>query len=94
MQSRQANENARTCAERALRSLRSDVTYGGEQTFQLTRGSCTIDPIGGTGNENRTICVLGIDVNTDARMEVLVSKLYPSVVISSWQNVSDFSLCP
>lgn len=94
VQSHQALENAHTCAERALLSLRKDPTYGGDETFTLARGSCTVEPIGGSGNEDRTLCVEGSDGDTDQRMELNIKHLFPSVSIASWQDVSDFSLCP
>lgn len=94
VKSHQALENAHTCAERTLRSLRLDPTYGGEETFTLTRGTCTVDPIGGSGNRNRTICVQGNQNNVVARMEIAVAQLFPSVTITSWQQVAAFSLCP
>lgn len=94
VQSHQALENAHTCMERTLLSLRKDPTYGGDETFTLARGTCTVRPIGGSGNLNRTVCVEGDDGNTIQRMEVLIAQLFPSVTVASWQNISDFSLCP
>ena len=94
IQSHQALENAHTCAERTLLSLRKDPTYGGDETFTLTNGSCTVREIGGSGNENRTVCVEGDDGLTVERMEIKIAHLFPFIVVGSWQNVSDFSLCP
>ncbi|HVW66508.1 MAG TPA: hypothetical protein VHA78_02135 [Candidatus Peribacteraceae bacterium] len=94
VQSHQALENAHTCAERALLALRKDPSYGGDETFQLARGSCTVKYIGGNGNENRTVCVEGANGLTVERMEMAIVHVFPSITFSSWQNVADFSLCP
>lgn len=94
VQSTQAVEYARTCAERTLRSLRLDPTYGGEETIALTRGSCTVRPVGGVGNFDRTVCVSGASGLAVRRFEIVIAQLFPTVVIGSWREVSSFSLCP
>lgn len=93
-QSAQAFENAQTCAERALRELRRDLNYSGNRTFTLTRGTCQISRIGGSGNEKRTLCVTGASGDTNRKMEVYIDRLYPGVTIRSWEEVASFSLCP
>ncbi len=93
VQSVQAMHHAETCVERALRSLRTSVSYAGNETLTLTNGSCVLMPIGGSGNMNRTICAKGIVGNVVRRVEVQVSSLRPTGTISSWQEVADFRLC-
>ena len=94
VQSYQAVEHARTCAESALLSLRQDPTYGGEQTFTLYQGSCTIRYVGGTGNYNRTVCVQGASGPAVRKLEMNIYQIFPTTRLSSWQEVSTFSLCP
>ena len=93
-QTNQAFEYAQTCAERAMRSLRSDLGYVGETTYAFSLGSCEIKTIGGAGNEKRTLCVAGYSGDSVRRMEASIDRLYPTVTIRSWQEVSAFSLCP
>jgi len=94
VQSQQAYEYAQTCAERAMRSLRLDPTYVGDTTFFFGTNSCTIHPIGGTGNQNRTLCVESLSGKIVRRMQIQIAQLFPVTLISSWQEVSTFSLCP
>ncbi len=93
-QSMQAVENAQTCVERALQSLRTDLTYAGSETVALSSGNCVIRPVGGSGNEDRQICVQGIVGNTLRQFEVRVAAVYPQLRIASWLEVTSFSLCP
>ncbi len=92
-QSAQAQELARTCVERALRSLRADLSYGDDESFTLTDGNCTIE-VGGSGNNDRTLCATGTSADVVRRLEVDVARIYPSVLIDSWTEVEAFSLCP
>lgn len=92
-ESAQAWEYANTCAERALQYLRDDLSYAGEEEFTFKYGSCEILSIGGSGNENRTLCAEGILGDTARRVEVSVLRLFPSVVITDWKEVFDFTLC-
>ncbi len=93
VQSDQSFEYAQTCIERALRSLRDDLTYGGDETFTFARGSCTLLSIGGSGNRDRTLCAEGRSGQSVRRLEILVRTLYPTVTIATWREVSIFSLC-
>ncbi len=93
-QSHQANEYAEGCAERALKSLYADPTYAGEFTAKFPNGSCIMKPIGGTGNDNRTLCVQGLSGNAVKNIEILIGQIYPSIKIASWQTVPAFTLCP
>jgi hypothetical protein len=94
VQSEQAFEYMETCAERALRSLRLDPTYQGDTQYSFNMDSCYIHSIGGSGNLDRTLCVQGVSGNITRRMEIRISRLFPVVVIKSWQEVSSFSACP
>lgn len=93
-QSAQAYELASTCAERAIRSLRLDPAYAGNDTLSLTGGTCSIGNIGGAGNESRTICVSGFNADITRRLEIRLTRLYPSVKPAAWREVDAFTLCP
>ena len=92
-QSAQAGALARTCADRAIRSLRDNDQYTGNETFNLTGGSCRILTISGAGGSDRTVCVEGASGRTTRRIEVVIEQLLPDVRISSWREVVSFSLC-
>ena len=96
LRSAQAMEFARTCAERALRSLRADLTYDGGQTVTFSEGSCTIRHLGGpAGNEERAICTQGQSDNVTRRLEISLTRVFPTTKITSWKEVASFTgLCP
>lgn len=93
-QSAQALANASTCAERTLRSLRLDPTYAGDETATLDRGTCTVLPVGGWGNEHRVLCMEGGVQNIVRRLEIELDEVFPSVKVRSWKEVESFTLCP
>ncbi len=94
VQTAQALENAQTCAERGLRSLRADLSYDGGESATLVNGTCSIAHTGGSGNAGRTLCVQGESGRSTRRIEISILRLYPSVKITSWREVSSFTLCP
>ncbi len=93
-QSAQAYEYARTCAERALGKLRYDPNYAGEETFTFDRGYCEIRTVGGSGNEDRTVCVAGYSGEGVRRLQVQATQLYPAVMVDGWSEIVSFSYCP
>jgi hypothetical protein len=93
-ESLQALEGARTCAERGILNLRGDLTYAGDENLDLGYARCIIHPVGGTGNASRTLCVEGVKDGIVRRLQISILKLYSQVSISSWDEVSSFTLCP
>lgn len=96
MQSNQAFEYAQTCMEQTLLELKKDNTYAGDRTVAFTTGltgTCDIELIAGVGNENRSVCVTGYSGDSVRRLEINIARIYPSLRINSWQEVTDFSLC-
>lgn len=93
-ESAQAYEYAQTCAERTLRTLRSDLSYAGGEAFSFAHGSCSVLPMGGSGNADRTLCVQGSVGQATRRSEIRISQLLPTTRIASWQEVDSFSACP
>lgn len=95
-QSAQSLAYAETCAEQALHSLTVNTNYSGEEFLAFEEdlgGSCEILRVGGSGNTNRTLCVEGIAGDSTRRLEILIDRVLPSVQISSWQEVSFFTVC-
>lgn len=94
VQSAQSFEYAQACAERSLLSLRYDLSYDGGETVTFDNGSCAVAHTGGSGNADRAVCVIGQSGKSTRRMEIAIEQVYPRVKISSWKEVSAFSLCP
>ncbi|MEQ1849515.1 MAG: hypothetical protein ABL890_02920 [Candidatus Peribacteraceae bacterium] len=93
-QSARAVAAAEACAEIGLEALRNNPSYAGDETHTLDTGvTCEVLSIGGTGNTNRLLCTEGVVGDTTRRLEIVISSLYPQIRISSWQEVSTFSLC-
>ncbi|TSC80549.1 MAG: Uncharacterized protein G01um101425_203 [Candidatus Peregrinibacteria bacterium Gr01-1014_25] len=93
-ESARALAHSQTCAEHVLRKLRIDAAYSGNETLTLTSGSCTVRSVGGVGNTDRTVCVEGVSGSVTRRLEIDVERVYPSMRVRQWQEVSAFSLCP
>ncbi len=92
--SSQAMELAQTCAERAIRSLRADLTYPGSETISLANGTCQVRPVGGAGNTQRTICTVGTVGAATHRLEIGIDTVYPKTLVSFWREVPSLTLCP
>lgn len=94
-QSAQALEFARTCVERGIRSLRSDLSYDGGLTATFSEGSCILRHLAGSGNRDRSLCAEGHSANAVRRLEVTLQRVLPTTTVDSWVEVSDFTgLCP
>jgi hypothetical protein len=92
-QSTQAAALAHTCAERALFSLWQDSGYSGDEQLVFLQGECDTLRIGGSGNENRSLCVEGRTGDAVRRYEIILQRILPSIRVYSWQEVEYFSLC-
>jgi len=92
-ESAQAFEYAQTCAERSLLTLRSDLSYAGKETFTYEQGTCEILATEGAGNNNRVLCVEGTVGQAVRRIEITVSQVRPTTLISAWDEVSSFAKC-
>ncbi len=94
-QSAQALEFARTCLERGIRSLRSDLSYDGGLAATFSEGSCLLRHFGGFGNADRTLCAEGRSGNAVRRLEAVLQRVLPTTSVDSWVEVSDFTgACP
>lgn len=92
-ESSQSLSLAELCAEHALLILHENAGYLGDETIEKDYGECYVLFVGGSGNENRTVCTEGISGDTVRRLEIVVQRLIPSVTIYSWQEVEEFTIC-
>ena len=91
--SSRAFELSMACAEQGLLQLLDNPEYHGNETLVVGSGDCFILPIGGAGNENRTLCTEGTSGGVTRRMEVIIERLLPSIRIYAWQEADTFSTC-
>lgn len=90
----QAYEYAQTCAERTIRTLRSDLSYAGGETFAFERGSCTVHGLGGSGNDDRALCVDATVGRAIRHIQIVLSQVRPTTTVSAWAEVGSFTRCP
>lgn len=84
---------AQSCADYGLLQLRTSLGYAGNEMLTFTHGTCELLTIGGTENDNRILCTEGQVGDSIRRLEIVVKHVVPQTKISSWQEVSTFSLC-
>lgn len=88
----QARALADTCVEVAINKLKLNTAYTGNETVTVgTTGSCQILTITGSGNSNRVIQATSTLNNTTRKVVVTLTTVNPTTMISSWQEVADFS---
>ena len=92
-QSKQAFGIVQGCAEEALLKLHNDPTYSGNESFVIGGGTCDVLTVGGIGNNNRSLCLEGVNGDTVRRIEIVINQVLPKTTIYSWQEVSSFTLC-
>lgn len=105
--SAQAFAGAWSCAERTILALQQDLDYAGDEDLTITYGygynhnsigyaqtTCQVYPVGGEGNEDRTICTEAkFGSFTIRRLEVVLSTVLPVTTVDSWEEVSEITLC-
>lgn len=102
----QAYELVNSCTEYAINALRDDLDYTGNEVINLNivsasyagygslQGTCTIRPLAGFWNKDRIICTEAIYGNfTKRRQEVVLKRVLPDVIVTSWKEVSNITLC-
>ena len=85
-QSNQAKGLANACAEEALQQIRDSTPFVGSGNLAFGQGTCayTVTSQGGT---NRTIDTTGTVGSITRKVEVLITAINPSIVVSSWQEI-------
>ena len=88
-QSAQARWLATACAEEALEQIRISASFVGTNNLSLGQGTCTYI-VTSQGGENRTITASGTVGTVVRKVEVLISRINPTITVSTWQEVGDF----
>lgn len=88
-QSAQAKTLANACAESALNHIQLCSTTNGTGSVQIDGQTCSYEII--INSEQTRIVQSSATVGSAVRkVKVLVSQIYPLVVVESWQEVADF----
>jgi hypothetical protein len=87
-QASQARMLSNTCAEEALQKIADTKTSSSTGSLTLASGTCSYTISMETGAV--TVKSTGISGTTTKRVKIVVASMSPSVVLSSWQEVSGF----
>lgn len=77
------------CAEDSLRRIRESASYFGYINLSLGDGSCSSTVIKHSG-QARTLISSGVVGAIERKVEIIISKITPRIIITSWQEVADF----
>ena len=88
-QSYEAKALARACADSALLEIHDNISYTGFGNLVLSQGSCEY-AITVTGPTGRLIQSSGTVGEVTRNIEISISRLMPTISISSWQDVDEF----
>lgn len=80
----EARALANSCAETAMNSLKINLAYAGSETFTFGNGSCSIQPVTGSGNTNRIIRTSGTVRGVTRETEMSVQTVNPTTVLNYW----------
>ena len=81
---------ANLCAEDALVKLKQDLGYSGNETLDIDGDSCTILPIEGNGNIDRTVKTKGEVLGQVRKIKVEIDRVNPQMQIRSWLETTEF----
>lgn len=88
-QSGQGRVLASSCAEEALQRILETSTTSSQGNLTVGSGTCTY-VITSQSGQNITIHATGILGTIVSRIKVIIATTTPSIVLSSWKEVSDF----
>ncbi len=81
---------ATACAEDALRKLKDNTSYGGNETIAIGSESCFIETVEGSGNANRIVKTRSTVGEHTRKVRVEIATVNPDTAITSWQEVADY----
>lgn len=81
---------AQACAEAALRRLKEDVNYQGDESIDINGQTCQVLTIEGGGNQNRLVKTQSSLYGYAKKIKIEISRVNPAIEIKSWQEVADF----
>lgn len=84
-----ARSLASSCAEEALQKILETSTTSGSGNLTIASGTCTY-LITSTSSLATTINAMGVLGTIVSKIKVVLATTTPSIVLSSWEEVSDF----
>jgi len=81
---------ATACAEDAIRKLKDDINYAGNETIAIGAESCFIETVEGSGNTNRVVKTQSTVGEHTRKIKVEIATVNPDTAITSWQEVADY----
>ena len=88
-QGEQALYIAHACAEIAIGKLQTIFGYAGNEAVDSNGITCTISPITGTGNFNRTVTAYATVSGHKKTVQVTITQISSPTVISSWKEIAN-----
>lgn len=85
----QASLMADSCGEIAIKKLKADTNYAGNETIKIGTNTCQIKLIKGSGNTNRTIQTLSTVNSYTRKINIVIASINPITSVTSWQEVAD-----
>jgi len=89
-QSNQAKALVNACAEEALQQINDSTPYAGTGSISLGQGLCSYT-VTNTGGVTRKITSSGTVGTIVRKVQITISAINPSIIISSWQEIADFN---
>jgi len=77
---------ANTCANIAISKLQADEYYAGSETINTSDGSCYIDQILGTGNNDREFITSSTNSGYTKMIKVFIDRIEPDTKIITIQE--------
>lgn len=88
-QSNQAKALVNACVEEALQQIRDSTPFTGSGNLTLGQGTCSYT-VTSQGGQNRTVTASGTVGPIVRKVTVIVDKINPVSIVTSWQEVTDF----
>lgn len=88
-QSNQAKALANACAEEALQQIRDSTPFTGSGNLTLGQGTCSYI-VTSQGAQNRTVTASGTVGTIIRKVNIIISKINPTITVTSWQEVDNF----
>ncbi|MBI4836250.1 MAG: hypothetical protein HY817_03240 [Candidatus Abawacabacteria bacterium] len=89
LRSMQARNAATACAEVALQEIQNTTTYSGTYSLTINDIECSYTVTIGTGEE-REVTASSTHNGVTRKIEIEITQINPTIIISSWQEVADF----
>lgn len=80
---------AEACAHIAVTQLQIDDSYTGDEQIEVDGDYCTIEPITGSGNNNREIITSAAVGNYTRKIKVIIDQIRPSTETSYWGEFNE-----